>query len=71
MYGRYVSCTTLEEQRERLIARHLKNWTDEKMRMWGDGRVGAAAKADSNDVLNSAWIEETSRQYANLIVESK
>ncbi|GAX22304.1 hypothetical protein FisN_22Hh096 [Fistulifera solaris] len=67
----YISCTTLEEQRERLINRHLKTWTEEKMILWGEGRIGAERKADSNDVLNSAWIHETSRHHADMVLESK
>ncbi|EEC42669.1 predicted protein [Phaeodactylum tricornutum CCAP 1055/1] len=67
----YVACTTLEEQRERLINRHLSNWTEEKIQMWGEGHIGAGRKADSNDVLNSAWIDHHSRKHADLIVESK
>jgi pantothenate kinase len=36
----YVSCSSMEEQRKRLIKRHLETWTPEKARMWGEGEVG-------------------------------
>ncbi|KAL7547954.1 hypothetical protein ACHAWF_017600 [Thalassiosira exigua] len=67
----YVSCASKEAVRERLVRRHLETWSDEKTRMFGgDGIEGAGRKADSNDMLNWEWIEETSRKHADLIVES-
>lgn len=60
----------MEEQRRRLIARHLETWTEEKTRMWGEGEEGAARKADANDVLNARFVEESSRKYADLVVQS-
>lgn len=67
----YVACGSMQEQRERLIGRHLETWTEEKANMWGEGREGAAKKADANDVLNAEWIDVKSRHHADLIVESK
>ena len=65
----FVECVSMEEQRERLIARHLETWTDEKSKLFGaSGREGAARKADSNDVLNAEWITKVSRKHADLIV---
>lgn len=60
----------MDEQRRRLINRHLETWTAEKTRMWGEGEEGAARKADANDVLNVQFVEESSRKYADLIVQS-
>lgn len=65
----FVRCASVEEQRERLVTRHLQTWTEEKERIWGEGRAGAAAKADANDVLNLAEIEVT-RSNADRIIES-
>ena len=55
----YITCRSINEQRERLIRRHLRTWTDEKTLLFGaDGRVGAGIKADLNDMKNLIWIEE-------------
>ena len=67
----YISCMSIEDQRERLIKRHLETWSEEKTKMWGEGRNGAAAKADANDVKNAYWVDEMSRKHADLIIESK
>ena len=48
----FIRCADAKDQRERLIARHLETWNDEKSARWGAGAVGAAARADANDVLN-------------------
>lgn len=63
----FVECTSMEEQRERLINRHLETWTDEKTKMFGAaGREGAAIKADSNDALNAEWVANASKEHADL-----
>jgi hypothetical protein len=66
----YIACESMENQRERLINRHLETWTPEKTRMWGEGRDGAAKKADANDVLNAEFIATTAK-YADLTIVSK
>lgn len=66
----YIVCNSEDEQRERLVARHLETWNDEKTRMFGEGSGGAGAKADANDVLNVHWIEQTARHHADLVIES-
>lgn len=54
----FISCQSLEKQRERLISRHLETWTAEKTRMFGEGESGGAAKkADTNDVLNAHFVD--------------
>jgi pantothenate kinase len=65
----YLSCASMEDQRQRLIKRHLETWSDEKTRMWGAGEEGAAKKADANDVLNAQFIE-SSAKYADLKIIS-
>lgn len=55
----FLRCASVEEQRERLISRHLETWTEEKVGMWGDGREGAGRKVDANDVLNLITVEAT------------
>ena len=68
----FISCSTLESQRIRLIRRHFETWTEEKTKIWGDGEsVGAARKADSNDMLNVEYIERTSKKYADKVIISK
>lgn len=53
----FIRCADAAEQRRRLIRRHLQSdWDEEKTRRWGPGEVGAAKRADSNDVLNMGMI---------------
>lgn len=66
----FISCKNLADQRERLVRRHLETWSDEKTKMWGSGEQGAGAKADANDMLNLVWIDEMSKGYADLTIES-
>ena len=66
----YITCKSIEDQRNRLVKRHLETWSDEKTKLFGEGEVGAGAKADSNDMLNLMWIEEMSRKHADYIIES-
>ena len=65
----YIECASADEQRRRLISRHLETWNDEKAARWGAGEAGAAARADANDVLNMQLIAP-SAQFADLTVES-
>jgi hypothetical protein len=57
----FMSCESESIQRSRLIHRHLQTWTAEKTAMWGEGEEGAAKKADSNDILNAAFVDSVSR----------
>lgn len=66
----YIRCKDLADQRERLVRRHLETWSEEKTKMWGAGEEGAGAKADANDMLNLLWIDEMSKGYADLTIES-
>ena len=67
----YIACKSIEDQRERLVKRHLETWSDEKTKMFGEGVVGGAGnKADANDMLNLIWIEEKSRHHADYVIES-
>lgn len=63
----FVRCETAEEQRRRLIVRHLETWNDEKTARWGAGEVGAAARADANDVKNMELVAPCA-QHADLTV---
>lgn len=55
----FIRCESLEKQRDRLIARHLETWTEEKTKLFGEGRSGGAAKkADTNDVLNANFVDK-------------
>jgi len=65
----FVSCASAAEQRRRLVARHLETWNAEKSRRWGEGEIGAAARADANDVLNMELIARC-EEYADLRIES-
>lgn len=55
---------------ERLIARHLETWTDEKTKRFGPGREGALKKCEMSDLKNSRWIETHCRPFADLIVHN-
>ena len=65
----FVKCVSAEEQRRRLIARHLETWNEEKTQRWGPGQAGAAARADANDVKNMEIIA-LCEGYADQVVES-
>ena len=68
----FIFCATLEKQRLRLIKRHLETWTEEKTKIWGDGEsVGAARKADSNDILNAEFVEFACKKYADKVIISE
>ena len=60
----------VEQQRERLILRHLETWSEEKTKMFGSGREGAGRKADTNDVINARMVCEISRSRADRIITS-
>jgi pantothenate kinase len=66
----YISCESLDDQRQRLVKRHLETWSEEKTKMWGEGEKGAGAKADANDMQNLLWIEEMSQLHADLTIKS-
>lgn len=59
-----------EVVKERLINRHLENWNDSKVQMWGSGRNGALCKVEASDLKNYRWIQETSRNHADVIIEN-
>jgi pantothenate kinase len=61
---------SLENARERLVKRHLKNWNEEKILQWGEGRKGAEAKTDTNDMKNAQCIRKRSVPHANLIIDN-
>eukprot|EP01041_Mallomonas_annulata_P009688 gene9688-20140_t len=65
----FISCNDMESQRQRLIKRHLETWTEEKTRLFGAGEIGAANKADSNDVINARFVD-THKQYADRLIIS-
>jgi pantothenate kinase len=65
----FIKCCSRDNQRERLIWRSLKTWSEAKVKTWGEGRHGAQAKVDANDVLNMD-IVALSQPYAQVIVLS-
>jgi len=66
----YIECKSINDQRERLVRRHLETWSDAKTQMFGEGEEGAGRKADSNDMLNLVWIQEKSKHHADYVIES-
>lgn len=50
--------------KERLVNRHLENWTAAKEARFGPGRIGATAKVESSDLINARWVYRTSQQHA-------
>jgi pantothenate kinase len=65
----FIKCPNREDQRERLIRRSLKTWSTAKVKTWGEGRDGAEAKVNANDVLNMDLVA-LSEPYAQVIVHS-
>jgi len=61
----------VEEQRRRLIDRHLETWTDAKTALFKSktAKDGAAKRADMNDVLN-ARVVDACREHADVAIES-
>jgi pantothenate kinase len=53
---------------ERLIRRHLQNWTPVKEARFGVGRKGALAKVDSSDIKHAQFVHRASRHHANVII---
>lgn len=66
----FVKCPSRENQRERLIQRSLKTWSEKKIEVWGKGREGAIAKVNANDGPNMDLVAP-SETFADIIVESK
>jgi pantothenate kinase len=62
----------VEEQRGRLIKRHLETWSDAKTKMWKakTAEEGAAKRTDFNDVPNAHLVERT-KPYADFGIVSR
>lgn len=54
--------------KERLVRRHLQNWTPAKEERFGIGRMGALAKVESSDIKNAQFVRQASRKHANVII---
>eukprot|EP00667_Euglena_gracilis_P010307 EG_transcript_10492 len=65
----FLRVPKIDEQRRRLVDRHMETWTAEKDRLFGPGRVGAAIKVDTSDLLNMEVIE-ASAKHADRIIDS-
>lgn len=61
----------VEEQRRRLVERHLETWTPEKTVSWeaASDREGATKRTDFNDIPNAIFVEKC-RSYADLVIDS-
>jgi pantothenate kinase len=61
----------VQEQRRRLVERHLETWTPEKTVAWGasTAREGATKRTDFNDVPNAHLVEKC-RRCADVVVDS-
>lgn len=66
----YIACQTLEIQHSRLLNRHLLNWSQAKIDLWGPGEEGAKKKIRESDWNNVLWVEEHCRRHAKLVVET-
>ena len=67
----FIVCESREDQRNRLIKRHLETWNETKTKQFGSGKEGAGKKADSNDFKNAILIDDGSRKFADQIIISK
>lgn len=56
--------------KERLVRRHLQNWTPAKEARFGVGRAGAVAKVESSDFKNAQFVHRASKNYANVIINN-
>ena len=64
----FIRCADAAEQRERLVERHFETWNDGKAKRWGEGKEGAANRADTNDVLNMGLIAPAEAKAERVIV---
>ena len=53
----YVQAPTKDIQKERLVQRSLKTWSETKAKEWGHGVEGATKRAEANDFRNLELIE--------------
>jgi pantothenate kinase len=65
----FIKAPSLEDQRQRLIVRSLKTWSDAKAKLWGEGEQGAAARVDANDVKTMNIIAHC-EDYADTVIET-
>jgi pantothenate kinase len=65
----FIKAPSLEIQRQRLIKRSLKTWSDAKAKLWGEGDQGAAARVDANDVKTMNIIAHC-EDYADTVIET-
>lgn len=66
----FVRCPSREIQRQRLIDRSLKTWSDLKTKTWGPGETGAALKVDANDVKNLVIVAPC-EEHADVLIENR
>lgn len=59
-----------EMLKERLVRRHLQNWTPAKEALFGVGRIGAIAKVESSDLKHAQFVRQASRMHANVIIKN-
>lgn len=63
----FVECPSREDQIRRLVGRSMKTWTDTKAKMWGEGRAGALARVEHNDLRNADMVRHCS-EYADEVI---
>ncbi|KAL3930972.1 MAG: hypothetical protein SGBAC_011527 [Bacillariaceae sp.] len=66
----FIECPSREVQIERLVNRSLKTWTDKKAKLWGEGRPGALARAEFNDVKNADTVRHCN-QFADEVIVTR
>jgi len=64
----FVKAPSREHQKERLLARSLKNWSLAKAKQWGPGAEGALQLLEFNDVKNMDLLEYCADQADEVIV---
>ncbi|CAJ1947383.1 unnamed protein product [Cylindrotheca closterium] len=63
----FIQCPSREDQIERLVGRSLKTWTDKKAKLWGEGRAGAQARVEFNDLKNADMVRHCN-QFADEVI---
>ena len=63
----FIQCPSREVQVERLVNRSLKTWTEKKAKMWGEGRAGALARVEFNDLKNADTVRHCN-QFADEVI---
>lgn len=62
----YIHIPDANLLKERLVERHLRNWSDKKAALFGSGQDGARRKVEQNDGPNADFVQKNSQHHAKV-----